>query len=240
VTNPVIWAVFGAVFGSFFNVLIHRVPKNQSIVQPKSHCPHCGYELRVRDLIPVVSFLLLRGRCRQCGEPVSAQYPLVELTAAAIFAGVIALESNVASGVVGALFLSILLLCFVTDLQTRRIPNAFVVPGTAAGLILSAAGWSIPLRDALSGLLLALFLLMIIAVLSRGGMGMGDVKMMAMIGAYVGPMGVLVTLFAASLFGSIIGGAYLLKTKQGRKTPIPFGPFLAAAAAMEWIIRPLG
>ncbi len=229
------WALFGLVLGSFFNVLIYRVPAGQSIVTPGSHCPHCGYELRTKDLIPILSFVLLRGRCRQCRTPLSLQYPLVEAAAAALFFSACIMSQTLWQGAAYAVFLSLLLLCFVTDLNTKRIPNVFVVPGMLAALVFAGLGWTIPLQDAALGIVLAMGLMLLIHVLSRGGMGMGDVKMMGMIGGFLGPLAVLYTLFAASLLGSIIGIAYLVKTKQGRRTPIPFGPFLSVAAASVWV-----
>ncbi len=235
IVSCLLWALFGLVFGSFFNVLIYRIPAGESIVHPGSRCPHCGYVLTARDLVPVISYLLLKGRCRQCQAAISPQYPVVEAASGGLFFAACWLGGNIWQSAAYALFLSLLLLCFVTDLYTKRIPNVYVVPGMGAALFFAALGWTIPLRDSALGLLLGLGVMLLIHVVSRGGMGMGDVKMMGMIGGFLGPLAVLYTLFGASLFGSIIGIAYLVKTKQGRKTPIPFGPFLAAAAAGIWV-----
>src|SRR5215210_6343754 len=197
--------LFGLVVGSFLNVVIHRVPRRQSVVWPASHCPHCGEPIRTSDNVPLVSYLLLRGRCRNCKEPISVRYPAVEATTGLLF-GAAAYEFGPSLALLPALvFISALIPLSVIDLEHRLLPNVIVGPAALAGLILSIlvgpAGWWIyPLSAiAVAGSLLGL------ALIHPSGMGMGDVKMGGMLGAFLGPYAAL-AVFLGALIGTITGG----------------------------------
>lgn len=222
----------GLFFGSFFGVVAERVPQRRSIVRPPSSCPHCGHRLGVKDLIPVVSFAFQRARCRYCKTRISYRYPLVELASGAVFL----LAYYVANGswelfFTGAVFMSFLLILFLIDLDAMVLPNVITWPGIAVGMLLSAAGLGfVGLVPSILGAAVGYGILGLVRVASKGAMGGGDIKMLAMIGAFLGPERVLYTLFAASLFGSVVGGTLLLFGRHKKGMPIPFGPFLSAGA----------
>lgn len=231
-------AVFGAIIGSFLNVVIYRVPLRQSIVSPPSRCRNCGYTLKWFDNIPIVSWALLGGRCRKCGVGVSWQYPIVELITALLF--VLAVWLTPIGPVLFArlLLICILIVLFGIDLEHQILPNAITLPGIVIGFLFSLfgpPGW----KDSLLGILLGGGILYAIAwgyYLWRReeGMGMGDVKMLAMIGAFLGWQAVLVTLVLASFSGAVIGIILMSVQKGDMKLALPFGTFLAlgAVAAM--------
>ncbi|NLM69073.1 MAG: prepilin peptidase [Firmicutes bacterium] len=227
----VTWLFFilGSVFGSFFNVVIYRIPRGQSIVAPRSHCPSCGHTLRPRELIPVLSFLIQQGKCSSCRATISWQYPVVELLTAVGFAFYAFSADSWQELVVLLVFFSLLLIASVIDLQHQILPNVITLPGMIIGLCFAALRWTIPIFHSMLGIIVGGGVLLVIAVLTKG-MGMGDVKFLAFIGAFIGPLPTVIALFAASLLGTIYGIIYLTATKQGRKTPIPFGPFLALGA----------
>jgi len=243
--------LLGLAIGSFLNVVVYRVPAGRSL-SPDSACPKCGTAIRKRDNIPVVSWLMLRGRCRGCSQPISARYPLVEAGTAAAFVLVTArfgpamLEAQTTQDAVAA---SIELVAFLTltavsialaliDLDTKRLPNVIVVPSLLAGVVLLGAA-ALVRGDlaALAGAAIGgagLFLLyFVLALVSRGGMGMGDVKLAAVLGLYLGFLGwgnLLVGAFAAFIFGGVFGLLLLLVRKAGRKSAIPFGPWMILGA----------
>lgn len=247
--NPVVLivlAVFGAVLGSFANVLIYRLPRDESIVTPGSRCPSCGTPILPRDNMPILSYFLLRGRCRQCGAAISARYPLVEGLMAVLFV-VVGLRVSAPAGhppvswalVSALLFTFLLVVITFIDLDHQLILNRVSLPGIAAGLALAA------LQGRLAGAALAaavdagVILCIVVAsewVLKRQGMGMGDVKLAAMIGAFLGwPVGA-VALYLGFLCGGIAAVTLLLLRIRGRRDPVPFGPALAAGAflALFW------
>ncbi len=228
-------ALLGAMIGSFLNVCIHRLPRGESVVSPRSHCPRCGRALPWYENIPVLSWLFLGGRCRGCRERISLQYPLVETAAAALSAGSWLRFGPVWDTPVMILCLLILLAILVTDLQTYTIPDVFSLGGLAAGIGLSfLPGGAGPLQSVLGALagggLLYLTALAGRAALGREAMGGGDIKMLAMIGAFTGWQGVLFSVFAGSLAGSLVFGwiNYVLKKKR----LVPFGVFLALGAGL--------
>jgi leader peptidase (prepilin peptidase)/N-methyltransferase len=230
--------LYGAIIGSFLNVVIYRLPLDQSLVKPGSRCRNCGYSLRWFDNIPVVSWLLLRGRCRKCGTAVSWQYPLVELVTAVLFVLVVWLTPFGPLLAARLLLVCILIVLFGIDLEHQILPNSITLPGIAIGLLFSLIappGW----RDALIGVLVGGGILYAIAwgyYLWRReeGMGMGDVKMLAMLGAFLGWKAVLVTLVLSSFAGAFIGLAMMAVQRGDMKYALPFGTFLAlgAVAAM--------
>jgi leader peptidase (prepilin peptidase)/N-methyltransferase len=226
--------VFGAIFGSFLNVVIYRVPLGQSILSPPSRCRKCGYSLKWVDNIPIVSWLLLRGRCRKCGVSVSWQYPIVELITALLFVLVVWLTPPGPLVFARLLLVCILIALFGIDLEHQILPNTITLPGIVIGLLFSLIappGW----KDALLGALLGGGILYAIAWgyymwRREEGMGMGDVKMLAMIGAFLGWKAVLVTLVLASFSGAIIGVILMSAQKGDMKFALPFGTFLALGA----------
>ncbi len=233
-------AMFGAVFGSFLNVVIYRVPLGQSIVSPPSRCPKCGSRLAWYDNLPVFGWLLLRGRCRTCGNPISIQYPIVELITALLFVLVVWVTPPGPLLVSRLLFVCILIALFGIDLEHQILPNSITLPGIVAGVLLSfiaPPGW----RDALLGVLLGAGILYGVAgayYLWRGeeGLGMGDVKMLAMIGAFLGWKAVLVTMVLSSFSGAVIGVALIAAQRGGMKLALPFGTFLAIGALVAMFV----
>ncbi|HVF61467.1 MAG TPA: prepilin peptidase [Thermoanaerobaculia bacterium] len=222
----------GLIVGSYLNVVIHRLPRGISTVLPRSRCPACDAPIRARDNLPVVSWLLLGGGCRACGAPISRRYPLVEGTTALLFAGCVARFGVRPEAAVAALFCALLVALAVIDLEHLYLPDRITLPGIAAGIAVQPwidwVGWRGALFGAAlgGGLLLALYGLW---YLLRGeeGLGLGDVKMLAMLGAFLGWRGVVVTLFCGSLAGAV-AGLILIRAGRGHtKTKLPFGTFLA-------------
>ena len=226
---------FGAVIGSFLNVCIRRLPAGESIVYPPSHCLGCGAPIHSWDNIPLLSYLLLRGRCRSCGGRISARYPAVEGLTALAFAVLLYRFGLTGSFAVGALFVAALIVITFIDIDYQIIPDVITLPGIVVGLLLSVCGLGPSIRDSILGALLGGGLLYAVAVgyhawTGREGMGGGDVKLLAMIGAFLGWQNVLVTLIIGSFSGTLIGTALILGRGVDARVPIPFGPFLAIGA----------
>ncbi|MEW6269106.1 MAG: A24 family peptidase [Thermodesulfobacteriota bacterium] len=229
----------GAATGSFLNVVIHRLPLQQSVVAPRSHCTRCGRTIPWYDNIPVLSWILLRGRCRACKEPFSVRYPIVEaLTAVLLLA--LWLQLGWSLGLAFAFYFacSLLVVTYI-DLDHRIIPDRVTLPGIAVGLLLALVAPAEVRWDAVQswalGTLAGGGILWLVAwgyetATGREGMGGGDIKLLAMIGAFLGWQGVLVTLLLASLIGSLIGTAWMIARGGDRRLAIPFGPFLALGA----------
>jgi leader peptidase (prepilin peptidase)/N-methyltransferase len=240
-------ALLGLAVGSFLNVVVWRVPRGESVVRPPSGCPRCGHPVRPRDNVPVLSWVLLRARCRDCGEPISWRYPLVEALTALLFAVVTAGCLAGAGGlwaIPAALYLVAIgvALTFI-DLDTHRLPNAIVLPAYPVSLVLlalAAAGtgdWPALLRAALGGVAMFAFYL-VLALAAPRGMGLGDVKLAGVLGmhlAYVGWGALVVGLFAAFLLGGVFGGILVLLRRAGRKSAIPFGPWMIGGAALALV-----
>ena len=225
----------GCCLGSFLNVCIYRLPQDLSIVSPRSFCPQCRTPVRGYDNIPLLSYLFLRGKCRSCGVRISWRYPLVEALTGGLALALFLKFGLTASFFAFFSFAAALVVITFIDLDHRIIPDVISLPGIGMGFLLSfflpAAAWT----DSLIGLLAgggSLYLVAIAyeALTKREGMGGGDVKLLAMIGAWLGWKAVLFTLFFASLSGTLIGGGAMLLQKQGRHYAIPFGPFLAFGA----------
>ena len=229
--------VFGAIVGSFLNVCIHRLPHDMSVVLPASHCPACETPLRAFDNIPFVSFLALRGRCRSCNAKISWRYPLVEgLNGLAYVLDVIRFGLEPAT-LVYALLLSTLIVVTFIDLDHQIIPNEITFPGMPLGLIAAATVLPISWLDSLIGLLCGggvLFFVVWISpyIFGREGMGMGDVKLLAMLGAFLGWKATLLTLLLGSFSGAVVGGGLMATKLIKHSEPIPFGPFLALGAVL--------
>jgi len=231
----------GAIVGSFLNVCIHRLPSGESIVFPASHCPRCGEAIRPYDNIPILSYLILRGRCRYCGGAISARYPVVELLGGLAAVGCV-LELGVsAHALLTFAFLCALIVITFVDLDCQIIPDAISLPGIgvgfAAALVLGQPTW----RASLAGIALGGGLLWAVAegyhwLTGREGMGGGDIKLLAMIGAFLGWRAVPVSLMIASIAGTAVGVALMVGQRRNGRTAIPFGPFLAlgAVCALFW------
>jgi leader peptidase (prepilin peptidase)/N-methyltransferase len=232
--------LLGAIFGSFLNVCILRWPAEQSVVSPGSRCPKCGYELRWYDNIPILSWLLLKGKCRGCGTPISIQYPLIELATALIWGGFTWAYGPSLLLLQGAIFFTILLGIAMTDAREYIIPDEFSLGGLALGLLFSLRGGFDSIGQSILGAVVGFALLYGVAkagkaVFKEEAMGGGDIKMMAMVGAFTGWTGVLLTIFLGSLLGSLI---FVPLALVGKKKLVPFGVFLAVGAAATYLWGP--
>jgi leader peptidase (prepilin peptidase)/N-methyltransferase len=243
VTLPLllIVGVFGLMIGSFLNVCIARLPRGESVVSPGSHCPKCNTPIQWYDNIPVLSFLALGAKCRACRAPISVRYPLVEITTAVAFVlQAIAFPDEPILLVSRLVFTAMLIVLFGTDYDTQRLPNVITLPGIVVGLVFSL--FTPPgIVASLIGAALGAGILLAVRWIWRklrgvDAMGLGDVKMLAMIGAFLGWRQIWVVLFVASLTGATVG--VLLTMRQGRsmQTRLPFGTFLAIAAYIASIV----
>ena len=234
VASAVLLTIFGTVVGSFLNVCMYRLPLRQSLMWPGSHCPHCQAPVKPYDNIPILGYLWLRGRCRNCTAPISVQYPIVEVITGAVFLGAYLLFDSPAVLVTRLLFACAMIVLFVIDLEHRILPDVITLPGIALGFVFSLflpPGW----RDSLIGIVLgggSLWLLgeAYFRIRHEEGMGFGDVKMLAMIGAFLGWKLMLLTLVLGSFFGSIVGVAMIALNRGDMKYALPFGTFLALGA----------
>ncbi len=248
--------LFGLCIGSFLNVVIWRVPLGKSIVSPPSACPRCKKEIEPRDNIPVLSYLILRGKCRNCSLPISIKYPITEAITGILFT-LAALQTGYSILFINyAILISLMVVVVRTDLEQFIILDEVSIGGTVAGILLAllAGGISI-LNSALTAVIaFTFFLLLRIGATFylkkrnirteapegfedeedefQGGMGWGDIKLAACIGAFLGATSTVIALFIAFILGAIIGGVMMLKSKKGKSTPIPFGPFMAVGAIL--------
>ncbi len=227
--------VLGLVIGSFLNVCIHRLPLSQSIVHPRSACPACAHPIRAYDNIPVVSYLILRGRCRDCGARIHWRYPLVELLTGAFAALTAATFGVGAEAALMFVLIAALLVVTFIDIDHRIIPDVITLPGIPVGFAASFGLTAIDPLQSLIGILAGGGSLYLVAwgyqlITRREGMGGGDIKLLAMIGAFFGWPGVLFTIFTASLTGTLAGIAVILHQRGDMKLAVPFGPFLAVGA----------
>lgn len=225
--------ILGTVIGSFLNVCIYRIPRGESVVFPGSHCPACSRRLGPVDLVPILSYLVLRGRCRTCTNRISPRYPLIEL-----LTGVLFLVAWYLTGPVPAVFnywllSSILVVVTFIDLEHYLIPNKVIAVGAVLQLVLNFFTHQISLTNAGLGFLVGGGLLLVIALVSRGGMGGGDIKLAALLGLFLGWQNVLLGFFAASLAGALTGILLVALKKKGRKDAVPFGPFLSLGALLS-------
>lgn len=231
--------VLGLIIGSFLNVVIWRVPRGESVVRPRSHCPRCGTQITPRDDIPVVSWLLLRGRCRHCGEPISFRYPAVELATAAAFVA-FALKFGPHAVLPAYLYLAAVGVALaMIDYDHKRLPDALTLPSYPVALVLLAVaavvdgGWH-PLVRAVAAAAILLVFYGLLWFVYPAGMGFGDVKLSGVLGLYLGWVGwgaLVVGAFGAFLLGGVVGIGVMI-AGGGRKSKIPFGPFMLAGAAV--------
>ena len=236
----VIVSLAGLAVGSFLNVVIHRLPRKASIVSPASHCPHCGATLRWHDNVPLLSYVLLGGRCRACRAPIGLRYPLVEAATAGVFVAHYLVLGWSPLLLVRLVFAAAMLALFAIDLEHRLLPNAITLPGLVVGLVSSMflpPGFASALIGALGG---GGFLWLVAEAYYRyageEGMGGGDIKMLAMIGAFLGWKLTLLTLVLSSILGSVIGLTMVVTRLGGLKSALPFGTFLALAAIAASIV----
>lgn len=228
---------FGLVIGSFMTVVIARVPEGESLVRPRSRCGSCGVQIRNRDNVPILGWVLLRGRCRSCGTPISVRYPVIELATALVIAGSFFVYADPAVAVAVAVLVALMPALSAIDIERRIIPNRIVYPSLVAFPVYLAGaallGAPFDLLRAVGGLLLFGGGLFVIAVVSRG-MGMGDVKLAGLMGLVLGALGlryVGVAAGAAIALGGL-GAVVALLLGRGRKSAIPFGPYLAAGCVV--------
>lgn len=230
-----LWAViilFGLSIGSFLNVVIARLPEHRSFWWSRSSCLACSTPIAWQDNIPLLSFVALRGRCRACGAAISWRYPVVEASTALLFAAAYALFGLTPHFAVALMLLAALIAMTAIDLRYQIIPDVITLPGIVAGFLVNLATGRVAWTDSLLGIALGggLFLLIILA--SGGGMGGGDMKLGAMLGAFLGWKVALLSVFVAVSLGGLLAVAVLASGLRGRKDPIPFGPFLATGGAV--------
>ena len=227
--------VFGLLLGSFMNVCTLRWPTDESVIRPPSHCPGCQSPIQWFDNIPVLSYLILRGRCRTCRASISPQYPMVELATGLIWAGTFWQYGLSFEAARGAVFLTILLGIAITDARFYIIPDQFSLGGGVLGLALAPLPGGLHLTESVLGAVVGFSILWVVAkvgtwMFKKDAMGGGDLKMMGMVGAFLGLPGVLLTLFLGALLGSVVFGPISWKTGK----LVPFGIFLAAGAAVAY------
>jgi leader peptidase (prepilin peptidase)/N-methyltransferase len=225
-------AIVGLIVGSYLNVVIYRLPLGLSTVYPRSRCPGCGSLIRARDNVPVLSFLLLRGRCRNCGTAISWRYPLVEATTAALYVTCLLRFGLAPQTVVAIVFVSLMLVLALIDYDHMLLPDRITLPGIVVGLATQLAAPLVGLVPAVLGALLGAGILLAVwglwwLVRREEGMGLGDVKMLALAGAFLGWPGVLITLFFGALSGSVVGLALMRRGSVDLRSKLPFGVFLA-------------
>jgi leader peptidase (prepilin peptidase) / N-methyltransferase len=221
--------LFGLVVGSFLNVVAHRLPLRQSLVKPRSACPQCGTQVRAYDNVPVLSWLLLRARCRDCGTPISARYPLVEAGTALLWLAVVAVHhGDTTNLVLGLVLVTFLVPLALIDLDHKLLPNRITGPAALVGLALGLALDPAGEPDRLLAAAIAGGGVGLIALLMPNGMGMGDAKLLGVLGLYLGA-GVGVAALVALVSGTLVGIAIIARVgmSAGRKTAVPFGVFLA-------------
>ncbi len=232
----VLGATLGLMVGSFLNVCALRWPEDQSVIRPRSRCPRCGEPVRWHDNLPVLSWILLRGRCRHCAERISPQYPVVEAATGFAWGGMVFLHGVEVEALRGAVFLSILLGIAVSDARFYIIPDQFSIGGAFLGLVAAPFTPVIDLLAAFLGAAFGFVLLWVVAwagekAFKKEAMGGGDIKMMAMIGAFLGIQGVLLSLFLGAFLGAVIFGPISYKTGK----LVPFGIFLALGAGASYL-----
>ncbi len=239
----VIVGLLGLAVGSFLNVVVWRVPRGESVVAPPSACPRCGHRIRSRDNVPVLSWLLLRGRCRDCDEPISARYPLVEAATAVLFVVATALTGLTWTLPAVLYLVAVSVALTLIDLDVKRLPDVIVLPSYLVALVLLAlASWNpgggsdwLALRDAVIGCAAMFGVYFLLCLVYPAGMGFGDVKLAGVLGLYLGWASwaaVVTGWFAAFLLGGLYSVVLLAARRANRKSGIPFGPWMIAGAAV--------
>ena len=240
-------ALAGLALGSFLNVVAFRMPRGESLISPRSRCPGCQTPVHAYDNVPVLSWLLLRGRCRSCAARISPRYPLVELVTALLFVAVVLVKGADRHVWLGLAFVALLVPVALIDLEHRIIPNRLLLPGAMVGVALLVAFDSDRLAEHLIAAAAAGGFLLAAALAYPRGMGMGDVKLAAVMGLYLGSS-VVPAMLTALIAGTLVGAAVIARkgAREGRKTAVPFGPFLAlggvvgllaGAQIVDWYLR---
>ena len=234
---PFLAFLFGSIIGSFLNVCVLRLPQKKSLLFPSSHCPHCQQPIRFYDNIPLISYLVLRGRCRFCGQPISPQYVIVELLTA-LFSLLLFLHYSLTEYFIYFAFFSSLVVVTFIDLKHQIIPDAISLPGIGAGFLASFVLPRITYLDSLLGIALGGGILYFVALVyylitKTEGMGMGDVKLLAMIGAFLGSKAVVITIFLSAFLGAVVGITLMVIKGKSRRYAIPYGPFLSIGALLS-------
>jgi len=229
--------VFGTAVGSFLNVCIYRLPGSLSIIRPRSMCPRCQTQIASYDNIPIVSYLWLRGRCRHCGAAISLRYPVVEMAAGLFAVAVFNRHGLAVESILLYAFVAALLVVTFIDIDHQIIPDVITYPGIVVGFLSSLVLDHITYKDSLLGIILGGGLLFLVAsgyyfFTKKEGMGGGDIKLLAMIGAFLGWKAIIFTVFVGSAVGTVVGVAVALRTQRGRKMAVPFGPFLSLGALL--------
>lgn len=236
----------GLCFGSFLNVIVYRLPEKKSIVSPPSECPSCETRLGFIELIPLLGFLILLGRCRHCKSKISIRYPLIELAVGIIFVFSFSYFGLTIDAFFYLIFIYLLLAIALIDLKHRIVPNTLVAAGLITGilfyipaalnLVLDLPGWLVverSLLDAGAGFLVGGLIMLVILLVSRGGMGAGDMKLMAMIGLFVGLRGTAVVMLLGFFMGALVGVTFMALGILTRKDALPFAPYLSLAAVIQ-------
>ena len=231
-------ALMGLVTGSFLNVVIHRVPRGVSIVRPRSRCPYCDGPIRAGDNIPVLSWVLLRGRCRRCSAPISGRYPFLEALTGALFVLCVERFGFTLEALAAAVLCSLLIVLAAIDLEHFLLPDRITLPGIVIGWLLQRWLPAASLLEAVVGALVGAGVLILLINVwywlhDEESMGLGDVNMLAMIGAFLGWQGVISTLFVASLLGAVVGLGLIAARRLTLKGKLPFGFFLALGALVS-------
>lgn len=226
--------ITGLVIGSFLNVVIYRLPTGKSIIYPPSHCPNCGHKLSMLELIPVLSYIFLRGKCKNCKADISIRYPIIELLTGIIFIINYIYISDLIILAAGLVFSSLMIVLTMIDVDHQILPDQLTLGGLVVGLSFSFFRTDITFIYSLLGILAAGGLLFLIAFLSKGGMGGGDIKMMAMVGSFTGPVIAVTAVFLGALIALMAHLPGVISGKTGMKTKLPFGPFLAVASLILW------
>ncbi len=234
---------FGAIIGSFLNVCIYRIPRSQSIMTPRSRCPNCGVPIAFYDNIPILSYLILRGSCRSCRSRISPKYPLVELLNAFAYMLLLYKFGMTFNALFYAIFFSMLLVISLIDLDFRIIPDRLSLTGIVLGFLFSFFTTTVSPLQSLLGIVVGGGFLYLVAVLyekiaQKEGMGGGDIKLIAMIGAFLGWQSLPFVVLISSFVGAFIGITAILTTKKDMKFAIPFGPFLSFAAVLYLFVGP--
>jgi leader peptidase (prepilin peptidase)/N-methyltransferase len=235
--------IFGLCIGSFLNVCIYRLPESKSIVQPRSMCPHCGTLIRFYDNIPILSYILLKGKCRHCSTPIALRYPVVELISGAFALGVyLKYGIGFEAAIYYALIATLIVITFI-DIDHQIIPDVVTLPGIPIFFAASFALKQLTFVESILGILVGGGSLFLVAWLyhllaKKEGMGGGDIKLLAMMGAIIGWKGVLFTIFVASAVGTLAGMLIILKTRKTMKLAVPFGPFLAIGGIIYILFGP--
>ena len=227
--------LLGLVIGSFLNVVIARVPEGRSVWRPRSACPGCATPIAWYDNIPVVSFALLRGRCRACGMAISPRYPVVEATTGILFAMAYLVLGPTPVFAVAAVLLASLVAITAIDLSHQIIPDVITLPGILVGVTANLATGRVTWIESLLGIAVGGGIFFVIILASRGGMGGGDMKLGAMLGAFLGWKLGLLAILLGVLSGGVVALCLLIMGRKGRKEAIPFGPFLALGGAVTFL-----